>query len=599
MLILWRLGTPPTKFFPILALLSAPPVSEAALNVAPVDGSPESEIDAQRRNIWVDIKFLEPLPEAEAAAWLGFGPHQNARQLELLQQRPRSTKSSGTSGSTTAVVAKSASSASQQLSQASFSSSSSSEASTSSSSTKPELDAPRISLSTSSEINAASEINPLAVADPNSRAVARKVYLGADGLLHKPSSSEKGSRSSSTEENSFQSCEEEEEGRISKQINSKQEMLSKPEDSQDCTFPNKKRKSTQEYQEYLLDQECLAGESSVRCRERTRRRALERLLQQQTEETEKDNLEPPKKPRKLCTSADGPRCGLGAAYDAGLAVIPASVLRNVRKHSSSKNENIDVTSAEFNDLQLLQAVVRPDAIVRPGNAAQKFSMLPGGNDVEKNKYFSSRSPLLLPGIEGTSTSSSSSSSVLPESHIMTLDDARIDFRVPRTHSVGLPENTRSTWEGRWLVSDSGLGFGKVAELRSSVGYVRFSRPVIVRSLIVGSSGRSGRRRRRKSSSRRRSLSLVGGRRRKKISAKEGGDERQDESLFSNQWVRAIPRGETSEDAPPFLVEVADKDGVGLKAVDELFFLAADGLKVLSIEVVEAEGERKKILYLGR
>ena len=51
---------------------------------------------------------------------------------------------------------------------------------------------------------------------------------------------------------------------------------------------------------------------------------------------------------------------------------------------------------------------------------------------------------------------------------------------------------------------------------------------------------------------------------------------------------------------PIIVDLAEdsRQNVGLQAVDEIFFLTATGVKMLSIEVFEASGQQISVLLLG-
>merc|ERR1712224_990724 len=57
-----------------------------------------------------------------------------------------------------------------------------------------------------------------------------------------------------------------------------------------------------------------------------------------------------------------------------------------------------------------------------------------------------------------------------------------------------------------------------------------------------------------------------------------------------------------EDNKPIIVDIADKSSVGLKAIDEIFFLNADKVKLIAIEVVEAklseEESKNEVAHAG-
>ncbi|CAE8695443.1 unnamed protein product [Polarella glacialis] len=139
-------------------------------------------------------------------------------------------------------------------------------------------------------------------------------------------------------------------------------------------------------------------------------------------------------------------------------------------------------------------------------------------------------PIMLAGDEEDNFLASARASV--EAGILHLEGLQADRRVPLTFSQGLPDDLVATWDGRWIVRDcsyvsagtlpiAGMGhkaspspypadhklsvlvpsFGQggevvspgigetqqlsvVAELAGSLCYLRFSRPVAVRSLFV-------------------------------------------------------------------------------------------------------------------
>lgn len=173
-----------------------------------------------------------------------------------------------------------------------------------------------------------------------------------------------------------------------------------------------------------------------------------------------------------------------------------------------------------------------------------------------------------------------------------------DRRIPLSYSRGLPNGTVATWDGRWLVRDcrpAGRGGGgdppalpapeprslvdpsalalvsadvaagvsasvgvsvTVAELTSSVGYLRFSKPVVLRSLFARWQPRQDA-----------SPAIIGGR----LGLDRVWAAHLDPSTFSGRqgWV--------------------DVAGSSLEAVDEVAFLGAAGLELGAMEVVTSQG----------
>lgn len=189
-------------------------------------------------------------------------------------------------------------------------------------------------------------------------------------------------------------------------------------------------------------------------------------------------------------------------------------------------------------------------------------------------------------------------------------DLRLDSRVPLTFSRDLPHGTVATWDGRWLVRDCGTSAGgatirlalpapddaaedpfgpavplapravalagtgstvsAVAQLVGSVGYLRFSKPVVVRSLFARWQPPAGA-----------PPAVVGGR-----------------LGLQGMWTTHLD--------PAKLRGVhgwLDISGGSLQPVDEVAFIATQGIEVGALEVVAhaadgGEDEHRAVLLLA-
>lgn len=184
-------------------------------------------------------------------------------------------------------------------------------------------------------------------------------------------------------------------------------------------------------------------------------------------------------------------------------------------------------------------------------------------------------------------------------HFQGLD---IDRKMPLSFSRGLPSDLVATWDGRWIVRDCSaasnnmlqqplkalpappgiLDMAKsydsslngavstVAELTGSLGYLRFSKPVVVRSLYV-----------RWTPSKQSPPALIGGR-----------------LGLEGVWASHLDPASLSEGQGWF-----DVAGGPLKTIDEIVFLATKGLELGVLEVVSTENgqskfeEERKVLLL--
>jgi hypothetical protein len=183
-----------------------------------------------------------------------------------------------------------------------------------------------------------------------------------------------------------------------------------------------------------------------------------------------------------------------------------------------------------------------------------------------------------------------------------------DTRLFAQFSRGLPEKTVASWEGRWLVRDfdncigsedamlrmprfpaisspaevlphAPLGQGMqeaakmsvsmVAQLQSSVGYIHFSRPVILRSLLARWSPRYGSNQ---------PPAIIAGR----LGLDNSWTTHLDPTRGTKQWI--------------------DVTGNSLATVDEVVFVAAAGLEIGALEVSTHSGtgnyESRTVLMLS-
>lgn len=259
----------------------------------------------------------------------------------------------------------------------------------------------------------------------------------------------------------------------------------------------------------------------------------------------------------MCSSVDGPRCYM----DEQLSVIPRSVMPDEEIFDPEKDEtDLDDESdllREFwemdeddgeQDGDIKERLHKVDMTeINQLASLVGAQHLPGDVD-----YDSFRQGLL--GREGQSRTSKLAGG------------GRLS-RIPRGRAKrGLPKGVSVAWEGKWVVSEGTVG-QRGAQLTGTTGYMRFTKPVIVRSLAVQLG---------------KYVSLIGGR-------------LKGETL----WMRAL-RNNYSNELDPVIMDIAQdsRQNVGLQAVDEIFFLTATGLKLLSIEVFEASGQQISVLLLG-
>ena len=69
-------------------------------------------------------------------------------------------------------------------------------------------------------------------------------------------------------------------------------------------------------------------------------------------------------------------------------------------------------------------------------------------------------------------------------------------------------------------------------------------------------------------------------------------------MNSLQNIRSYDRMQVSfhKVKKPLIVDIADQSSIGLKSIDEIFFLNADRVKLISIEVIEAAMD-EQVLHL--
>eukprot|EP00391_Amoebophrya_sp_Ameob2_P010791 CAMPEP_0178984380 /NCGR_PEP_ID=MMETSP0795-20121207/1570_1 /TAXON_ID=88552 /ORGANISM="Amoebophrya sp., Strain Ameob2" /LENGTH=636 /DNA_ID=CAMNT_0020675231 /DNA_START=1957 /DNA_END=3864 /DNA_ORIENTATION=- len=327
---------------------------------------------------------------------------------------------------------------------------------------------------------------------------------------------------------------------------------------------------------------------------------------------------------KLCSSADGPLC----FQDEAFGVIPPSLVQNLGRTSPESRFEVDggmqrvnyehylaggnergqdlwePANADMNLLSQLTQLTGAEKLPRDVREVYPPVQLPGAAVVHQHHEdplgalpSGSPSTSIPEDEEGDISDSTSTSSRVSSSTsgggltlLSASDLAPLDRRVPpdSESSYGLPEGITSTWEGKWVVTEDVNG-KRGAELSSTTGYIRFSKPVIIRSLVLQCG---------------RYVSLVGGR----------------QANFQTVWVRAMRAGGEIggfgekavggnkaarqgqvDRSTPIIVDLAEdsRQNIGLVAVSELFFLTAERVKLISIEVAAAAGKPVNVLLLGQ
>jgi len=277
-----------------------------------------------------------------------------------------------------------------------------------------------------------------------------------------------------------------------------------------------------------------------------------------------------------CSSLDGPRCfqfmaGLGGlrgpAAD-GPGVLPERLLQDFGVRSDA----VKFYTPDYNSLDLFGKQL--DALVKQGGVQKADA-----GDLRKARNAS-------------------------EQGLLHFADLRPDARVPISFSRGLPSQVVATWDGRWLIRDCDLsksGRGSklaagtssgplalpspedstyapvlaqpasqqlaaggdrdvavVAELAGSLGYLRFSQPVVIRSLFARWTPPAGA-----------PPAVIGGR------------------LGLNAvWTTHLDPSKLSRTQGWM-----DVSGDAWQPVDEVAFLATQGLEIGAVEVA-AHGERQ-------
>ena len=141
-----------------------------------------------------------------------------------------------------------------------------------------------------------------------------------------------------------------------------------------------------------------------------------------------------------------------------------------------------------------------------------------------------------------------------------MTDHHLDHRVQKKSDAGMPSGLSYEWTGRWVVTED-LESHKGAELSDATGYLKFSKPVLLRSLVIQFG---------------KDISLIGGR-------------LKGETI----WMRVVRARAPTEEVlkTPLIDLIAEHSNshIALKAVDELFFLTAERVRLISLEVYEAAG----------
>ncbi|CAK9080988.1 Reticulocyte-binding protein 2 homolog a [Durusdinium trenchii] len=275
-------------------------------------------------------------------------------------------------------------------------------------------------------------------------------------------------------------------------------------------------------------------------------------------------------PVTRCSSLDGPSC-LHLMLDSQVSLDGPGVIPERLLHDLGAAEGMDFVTPEYFTLEEL---------VRMGQATQSRSSAEALLVGDEAKDY------LLSGRNKTSVG------------LLHFAGAALDRRLPLTFSLGLPKDLVATWDGRWIARDgstkhvaslpspdgelpvlsqnAGLvrkpGGGSLqlsvsAELAGSLGYLRFSRPVTVRSLFVHwVADRNAPR------------AIVAGRLGLQNMWNSHLDPQQLESVEG--WV--------------------DIAGNPLAQVDELVFMAAKGLQISAVQIASTEGteeEERTVLML--
>jgi hypothetical protein len=260
--------------------------------------------------------------------------------------------------------------------------------------------------------------------------------------------------------------------------------------------------------------------------------------------------------RRYCSSTYGPKCYDGKFYggeDEIFSVVPDSVIKNATNPKYMRNDPYEDIGLR-NNTSLFNAPMY-------GNE-HDFSSIA---QLQKSIYMKDEHNGLLP-----TKALADFNEVVPQMGLITLKEAQVDNKVAKSYSGELFEQSVSvpTWEGKWVVGQSLQHRDrKVAALTSGSGYLRFSHPVLIRSLMVEIDPTKR-------------VSLVGGRR---------GSE--------TVWLRAL----SGSSGKVVTVDLADEYSMGLQAVDEIFFVASglSQMKLVSVEVVAAAQSERKLVFLSR
>lgn len=283
-----------------------------------------------------------------------------------------------------------------------------------------------------------------------------------------------------------------------------------------------------------------------------------------------------------CSSLDGPRClGLGNSRPRQTVIdglIPERILKDL--------------GAQFNLTDFLT----------PGYDALEFVRWKVGAELDDGDF-----ERVQDVSEGAALSLHEARSGT-EAGFLHFNEADLipDTRLFSQFSRGLPAKTVASWEGRWLVRDCTASFGAtlgmprwpaisasdepqvllpstldnpitqpsgtislVAQLQSAIGYIRFSRPVVVRSLLARWSPHPGSHQ---------PPAIVAGR----LGLDSSWTTHLDPMRATDQWI--------------------DVGGDSLATVDELVFIAAVGLEIGALEVSAYDGagsfETRTVLMLS-
>eukprot|EP00931_Biecheleriopsis_adriatica_P076724 TRINITY_DN50406_c0_g1_i1.p1 TRINITY_DN50406_c0_g1~~TRINITY_DN50406_c0_g1_i1.p1 ORF type:complete len:570 (-),score=112.73 TRINITY_DN50406_c0_g1_i1:26-1735(-) len=291
--------------------------------------------------------------------------------------------------------------------------------------------------------------------------------------------------------------------------------------------------------------------------------------------------------KSTCSTLDGPGCFkalLGASADEGSEERPASSL------AALDGPGV-IPESLLHDL----GVSGPG----PEFITPEYDVLESLRRQQETWLHITGSPKMLEGTQAQNFLTTARRTA--EAGVLSFKGTEPDHRMPLTFSSGLPSGLVATWDGRWIARDCSLGSSNASalvpavvtglsgltadagrlkayskdvspqlsssvELASSLGYLRFSHPVSVRSLFVRWQPDSDS-----------ATALIGGR----LGLDSVWSSHLHPGIFqsSDGWV--------------------DVTGGPLDLVDELVFFVAPGLQIGAMEVVTASASAENIATLEK